>query len=585
MKKVIVAIDFGTSGTTYAFSFLDSKDDIILGKWNETPDAKNSTEIVLNDKFEIKKFGIECKKFFLEDKSSEEKYYHFSDIKMKLYENKNKITATNENITLDIDLIISKILQYIKQEAINHIKTNRPSIKESEIEWKVTIPAIWKNNSKEIMLNASKKAGIFNENENNQSLFFSLEPEAAACDYVNENSSDKNAIKPGNSYIVCDIGGGTIDISTHIRRNNNGQIYIEELYPPKGGNCGSTYINKSFWERVITKLFGKDAIEKLKKIINDPQQNENIYEDYCELLDDIEEFKKDISFDSQGNSKRINCSFFEELINEEISSLIRQYNDNYNSDWKINKNNGLRIYFPYQIMIDLTKEIIVDNTVKHINKILKNIPDIKSIIYAGSVSNNVYIFSMIKEEIKKTYPKLEHYRSTFPSTSIVKGAVIFGYNPFIIKSRISKYTIGVKCNEDWDQSIHGKRPELKFFDENEKKFYCRKIFTPIIHQKEKIGVDEKKKQYFLLRGGTSSITFYKTKFKNVKFIDETYLYMNIRRNKCIELFETLYDIEDIYDEKDRNLIIELQLGGTFVYGNIIYKGISKPVEFHFLKGN
>ena len=36
MKKVVAAIDFGTSGTTYAFAFTDKMDNIITGKLCKT---------------------------------------------------------------------------------------------------------------------------------------------------------------------------------------------------------------------------------------------------------------------------------------------------------------------------------------------------------------------------------------------------------------------------------------------------------------------------------------------------------------------------------------------------------------------
>ena len=151
MKKVIVAIDFGTSGSTYAFAFIDSKDDIMHAKWSDSPDLKNSTEIILNEKIEIIKFGKEYKQY-LEDLSiSEEKFYHFTDIKMKLYNKETKIKANNNNKEFNIEIIISKILIFIKKEALKEIQTIRPEIKESEINWKVTVPAIWDNNSKEIM--------------------------------------------------------------------------------------------------------------------------------------------------------------------------------------------------------------------------------------------------------------------------------------------------------------------------------------------------------------------------------------------------------------------------------------------------
>ena len=114
MKKLIVAIDFGISGSTYAYAFIDSKDDIILAKWPGLPGFKNPTEIILNEKMETIKFGNECQKYLGELSSSEEKFYHFTDIKMKLYNKETKIKATNDNKEFYIELIFSKILIFIK---------------------------------------------------------------------------------------------------------------------------------------------------------------------------------------------------------------------------------------------------------------------------------------------------------------------------------------------------------------------------------------------------------------------------------------------------------------------------------------
>lgn len=77
------------------------------------------------------------------------------------------------------------------------------------------------------MRKAAQEAGIFNSNE--QSTFFALETEAAACDYV-INNPNSCAITPGFIYIICDIGGGTVDISTHKKVKENTNIYIEEVY-------------------------------------------------------------------------------------------------------------------------------------------------------------------------------------------------------------------------------------------------------------------------------------------------------------------------------------------------------------------
>jgi hypothetical protein len=63
-------------------------------------------------------------------------------------------------------------------------------------------------------------------------------------------------------------------------------------------------------------------------------------------------------------------------------------------------------------MIDL---IIPDIVVGYLKGILINI-DVKSIIYAGSISSNDFIISMIKNELP-VY--LKHCVSSYPSTAIV----------------------------------------------------------------------------------------------------------------------------------------------------------------------
>ena len=328
MKKVVAAIDFGTSGTTYAFAFTDKRDNIVTGKWNIN-DEKNPSELILDDVLNLKKFGNECKEYFGDQSSSEEKFYYFKNIKMELYKNQKEIAADNGGARQPLAFIISKILLKMKQEAMKAIRARNPLILESEIEWKVTVPAIWNDQSKDIMRKACENAGIFNKNQ--QSTFFALEPEAAACDYVMNNPCS-NTISPGTTYIICDIGGGTVDISTHKRIEEDGKFFIEEVYPPIGGNNGSTFINKKFIDDVIIKLFGKDTMNKLIQKIKDPFKRQDVYADYCDFLESIEEFKINISEDKRkkNEAKRINCTVFSEFIEKDktIEELIDEFNFN-----------------------------------------------------------------------------------------------------------------------------------------------------------------------------------------------------------------------------------------------------------------
>jgi len=575
----MIGIDFGTSGTAFSYAFMnEDKNDILIPE-----EIKSPTEIILDSNMKCISFGKACKEFLSSGKMLEQKYYHFSDIKMKLYKNERRIQANNDSSFHDLQTVITQILIAIKKEALKIINSKRESpIIESNIEWKLTVPAIWREKSKELMINAAKTAGIFNELKTDKSLFLALEPECAALDFINEKSSDKNVVKIGNNYIVCDIGGGTIDISTHTRKVNfiDNKVYIEELYPPSEGNNGSNYINKAFMEKVIKKIFGEKALNNLIKAVKnktlneDEDEDEDIgYDDYMNLLDQIEDFKIGINANSINDSKRINCTIFKNFIKEDISELIYKYNLNCPEKWKIEKHNGLKIHFPNQIMIDLTKKIIVDNTVNYIWEIIDHVKSINSIIYAGTVSKNSYIISMIQNQLPNN---INSCVTIHPSLAVARGAVMFGMNPFAIKSRISRFYIGVQTTENWNEIKHFKRQDLKFFCPIEKCYKCSNIFSPIILKNQNVLVDEWIGEKYSILSSKCVIVFLRTDNNNTIFTDD-----KIKRCQIFGKIE--FDAGNEFDINDNDLLVELKLGGTFVDAKIKYKDVEKSTPVFFNK--
>ena len=577
MPKVVVAIDFGTCGTTFAYAFNDAKDTIIYADWN-LPKSKNSTEIILDEYNETKVFGIDCEKYLSKESSLKEKFFHFKDIKMNLYNDILMIQSTNKEQMTPINIIITKCLKYIKKKAIQDIKARRPIIKENDIKWILTVPAIWKDKCKDIMIKAAKKAKILNRS--NVELFLALEPEAAAYEYFNNPASDKNLISINNPYIICDLGGGTVDITTHQRINENGKIIIEELYPPIGGYNGSTLINKEFKKRILKKIFGK-AYDRLMNCIQKPNENGLLYSDWCDLEDQIENFKIQLSLENVKNkeTERINCTIFKEFIekNFSITQLINNYNNNCPNEWKIQKIVQFKIYFPYKIIYDLTKELMIDKVIKSINMISKEVTNIQTIIYAGSVSKN----DTIREMIKKEFPNIKnHICSTFPSIAVVSGAVYFGFEPFLIYYRRAKYTIGIDCDDIWNERYND-RPEKKYWDSKEKEYFCKECFHKYIEINEKIAVNSIITKIFKMPDPKCHIILYKTNKIDAKYIDEK----DEKGNNILSKFgEIFFDIGDSFDPNNREIKIELKIGGTFITAKATHIYSSKEVLniFEFL---
>ena len=108
MYEVVVGIDFGSSGTGYAYSFMD-KNRIIHGEIpGSSVDQKVPTEIILDDNNNVVHFGVDCIKHL------KEKDHYFKGIKMQLYEKKSKIVSVNSGKELDLIIVIQKVLESIK---------------------------------------------------------------------------------------------------------------------------------------------------------------------------------------------------------------------------------------------------------------------------------------------------------------------------------------------------------------------------------------------------------------------------------------------------------------------------------------
>ena len=179
-----------------------------------------------------------------------------------------KIKSSNGK-EADIKLIISKILEEISKNAITQIKRFNNEIREENIKWILTVPAIWEEKSKQIMVEAAIDAGLI-KTDSDKSLFLALEPEVAGIFYAVSYLHDKNNVslmmQEGRPYIVCDIGAGTVDICTHRRiLKNTETIELNEEYPPLGGDYGGNKINEEFINKFIVDIFGKEKVKKAPK--------------------------------------------------------------------------------------------------------------------------------------------------------------------------------------------------------------------------------------------------------------------------------------------------------------------------------
>ena len=380
-NQIVIGVDFGSCGITFAYGFLDDpKKEINPGRFTEQGiNNKVSTEIILSeDLSEVICFGNECQTKL--HSTDNRKFLHFKNVKMNLYKRKYKIKANNSNEEVDIEKIITIILKEVKKKAMEQIKCRLPKLKEKNIHWVITVPAIWDIKSKQIMINSAQNAGLIRKDDD-PSNFFALEPEAASIYYHNSRHAIENGdIDMGKPFILCDLGSGTVDIVTQKKVQKDKEIKFEELHKPVGGEYGCNKINEYFIDRVIKQLFGEECYNKTKENIC---VTKNKYNDWFEFEEKIELFKKKFrKRDQLDNSFKIDCDIFnnENINKEEFKKLIDKFNSSY-PEWELKYEKEWKIEFPFKIINDLMTELIDTIKNKYIIPISKSIKDIKTLIF------------------------------------------------------------------------------------------------------------------------------------------------------------------------------------------------------------
>ena len=507
---------------------------------------------------------------------------------MKLYEKEKKIRAKNSNKELPLELVIQKVLEKIKELAIEDIVKKRPNLKGKieKFKWVVTIPAIWTEYQKNVMMEASIKAGLIDENAD-KSLFFALEPEAASL-YCSVNQDiDQNFFKKGEYYIVCDLGGGTGDIVAHLVGSNNN---LNEIHPACGGKFGANEIDKLIYEEIILPLFGCKDFNNFYKKYKKMNKNKEDYDDdddddggaellkeWSELEREIKDFKEGITMENVEKNEKypMNFTIFKYIFDEDIdlNDLINEYNSNiFENELKLKERkskNKWIIEFPYKILYKYIKNQ-TDSICKIINDILSN-ENIKTIIFVGGYCYNEVLLELIKKGLKNNITSLQPSR---PCLSIMEGAVLFGIEPSTINIRKSKYTIGADIRQFWVEKKHSEKG-TKIFDEITNKWLCRNCFDKYIEINQNIKIDEKiTKTSFMVGKRFCVINFYKTLKPNPIFIFEEGM---IFIGKC------KLDAGEEYEKyEDRKISITMKFGGTFIDVSAIHLKSGNSVKVKLL---
>ena len=569
--EVVVGIDFGSSGSGFSYSFYNENDINHGYIYGANVDNKVPTEIILDDKYFILQFGATCKQY-LKEKGLKVGHY-FKAIKMHLYSKNSYITASNSGKSFPLVIVIEKVLLKLKELCLEELIKLRKNIKESNIKWVVTVPAIWEDFQKGIMMQACIKSGLVDENTD-KSLFFALEPEAASLYCSRNKNINQNYLKEGNYYIICDLGGGTGDIVTHKVGSNQ---TLEEIKVSCGGDYGSNEIDKKIFEDLVFNIFGYSSFNHLQKKMKELNINEDeevIFDSWCELERQIKDFKEGVNTDKVKRCENfpINFSIFQDFYeNDErsIDDLIQKYNNDCfdrNLEIKVKSRKKWIVEDPYKYIYKYMK-----NQAKSICTAIKDILNstnlnINTIIFVGGYCSNEIMISLIKKELDQ---RIKNYlQPSKPCLAIMEGAVLFGINPNIINTRISRYTIGQGTRGFWNEKKHAKFGK-KVFDEDQQVWRCENCFDKFIEINEKLKINQEiTRSYSMIGPRFCNLNYYKSFNPNPIFTFET---------GVEQIGECNIDAGKEYPKGERDIKVTMKFGGTFV--DVKAKHVQSGKEF------
>nr|XP_014426237.2 heat shock 70 kDa protein 12B-like [Pelodiscus sinensis] len=240
--SVVVAIDFGTTSSGYAFSFSNDPEAIhMMRKWEGgdpgVANQKTPTSLLLTPEGAFHSFGYTARDYYHDlDPDEARDWLYFEKFKMKIHSTSDltmqtELEAMNGKKVQALE-VFAHALRFFRQHAVQELKDQCPSLQEKQaIRWVITVPAIWKQPAKQFMREAAYKAGLVSP-ENPEQLLIALEPEAASiyCRKLRLNQLIDLSCKPVTNGLAPEL---SIDSSfrqarEQLRRSRHSRTFLVE---------------------------------------------------------------------------------------------------------------------------------------------------------------------------------------------------------------------------------------------------------------------------------------------------------------------------------------------------------------------
>ncbi|KAG0327425.1 hypothetical protein BGZ99_007645 [Dissophora globulifera] len=449
---VVMAIDFGTtfSGVAYALKADGEVHDITkwprhLAQYPKTP----TLNLYKKDSQKILDWGHAARLAML--KPSAKDFVLLRKFKLQLDETLQSAPLENGITALDaVTHYLKKLHGHVMSELMKgFIKSYDPS----QFQYCLTVPAMWSDAAKNTMRRAAIGAGLIQEGDPPNRLILISEPEAAAM-YC-ERMVDRFSLKHGNRFMICDAGGGTVDLIVFEVNEPPGQPrHLREVTRGHGASCGSVFLDANM-ENLLERKFRRYR-RGIKAC------------GWASLMDTFVDMVKPM-FNGQEDV----------LMQIPQATGLEDLNDP-----DIGLEEGV-LCVPLEEMKAEVFEPVISDVLDLIQKQLHQSQSCNAIFLVGGFGSSRYLEERVRQEFSHLVGLIAVPQR--PELAVVRGAVYAGLNTKTINMRVARRWYGVDANMPFEEGVD---PESKKIISHDGHVRCKERFSVYVRPGQQIGVDE-----------------------------------------------------------------------------------------------
>ncbi|KAI1308319.1 actin-like ATPase domain-containing protein [Xylaria venustula] len=480
--RLVIGIDFGTTYSGIAWATVDDLEDgeiNIISSWpgSRREDGKAPTELYYE--YDKIMWGYEVP-------SDADPVLWFKllllreeDLEQDLRESDYYIRAKRKLKELEktpVDLI-ADYFRALWQHTLNTIHKSRSKTVISALAFHVviTVPAIWKDYARTSMQEAANKAGILNvRSAGPTTLSFVPEPEAAGlitlCEYG-------EMLKTDDVYVICDAGGGTVDLISYKIGELN-PIELHEAVVGTGGLCGGIFIDEQF-ERLCKQRLGRNWNNLSQTGIKTMIKGEW-------------EYAYKPSFTGRDFDREYPIGVPDEALKGSDKTDLRR---------KPHIKDG-RIHFTSSNIESAFKnsfssiEALVDG---QIQKAKDKRLSVRGVVLVGGLGASPYLKNYLQDRYEKQGIQVLQAAGMRPRTAICRGAILKGFldipsaaggasSHVSVVSTIARRNLGVASNSIFEDGVHDKRD--KYLDVSEGVWRARNQMNWYLRKGQSVSTEE-----------------------------------------------------------------------------------------------